>query len=240
MIETMQIRDAGQSAVQNELELLLGELPLRGGRLLELGCGRAEKTRAIAKTGLPAEIVALEVDRRQHEINLAQEPIPGVEFRLGGAEAIPFDDGRFDFVVMFRSLHHVPVERMAAALKEVSRVLKPGGMAWISEPVFAGGVDQIMRLFYDESQMREAAFAALRQAVEQGWLQLRKQLFFSTRSRFRDFDEFDARMIRVTHAEHRLSPAMYQAVRDKFAACMTPAGAEFLNPQRVDLLVKGP
>lgn len=60
----------------------------------------------------------------------------------------------------------------------------------------------------------------------------------STRSQFDDFAQFDARMIRVTHSNHALSPALYAEVREKFEAHLTPQGVTFINPQRVDLLQK--
>jgi hypothetical protein len=91
-------------------------------------------------------------------------------------------------------------------------------------------------MFNDEKVVREAAFAAVRRAVEDGRLALEKQLFFNTRSQFDDFGQFDARIIRVTHSNHQLSPELYGQVRRMFEAHLTPAGAAFLNPQRVDLL----
>jgi hypothetical protein len=117
-------------------------------------------------------------------------------------------------------------------------VLKPGGHAWISEPVFAGELNEIMRLFHDEQAVREAAFAAVRGAVAAGRFVLKKQLFFNAATRFRDFAEFDARMIRVTHSNHQLSPDLYQQVQAAFAPHLTAEGARFLTPQRVDLLQK--
>lgn len=236
--QTMKIQDPTQSRVCNEIELLRSELPLQGTRIIELGCGRADKTRALAATGLPAAIFALEVDQRQHQKNLAREALPQVEFVLGGAEAIPYADASFDFVLMFKSLHHVPREQMADALSEIRRVLRPGGTAWISEPVYAGDFNDIMRIFHDEQDVREAAFAAVRQAVASGQFALRKQLFFNVRNHFSDFDEFDRRMIQVTHTDHRLSAETYARVRDRFESFMTPAGATFYTPQRVDLLAK--
>jgi ubiquinone/menaquinone biosynthesis C-methylase UbiE len=234
----MKIQDPNQTSVLSELELILSELPLKGSKILELGCGRAEKTRAIAQTGLPEKLVALEVDIRQHEKNLTLEPLPGVEFTLGGAEAIPFDDNRFDFVVMFKSFHHVPVAHMGTALSEIRRVLKPGGAAWISEPVFAGDFNEIMRIFHDEKTVREAAFQAVRNAVDEGLFSLRKQMFFNVRNQFKDFDDFDSRMIQVTHSDHQLSDETYAEVRNKFDSFLTLEGARFLTPQRVDLLEK--
>lgn len=234
----MQIADPTQTTLHNEVKLMLDTLPFDGARVLELGCGKAEKTRTLAETGRPREIIALEVDTIQHERNLQITDLPGVTFAHGGAEAIPADDASVDIVIMFKSLHHVPMENMDQALGEIARVLKPGGLAWISEPVFAGELNEIMRLFHDEKIVREAAFAAVCKAVESGQLALDRELFFNTRSLFDSFEQFDARMIRVTHSNHQLAPELYRQVQEKFAAHLTPDGATFLNPQRVDVLRK--
>lgn len=234
----MKIADPDQADLVNEIRLMLDELPFDAATVLELGCGRAEKTRLLAETGRPREIVALEVDNIQHARNLEITDLPTVSFRHGGAEAIQADDNSVDIVLMFKSLHHVPMEQMDQALSEIARVLKPGGMAWISEPVYAGDLNEVFRLFHDEKTVREAAFAAICRAVEDGRLLLEKELFFNTRSFFENFAQFDQRMIQVTHSNHRLSPALYQQVREKFESYLTPEGATFLNPQRVELLRK--
>ncbi|MCX8145820.1 MAG: class I SAM-dependent methyltransferase [Azovibrio sp.] len=234
----MKIADPSQTECVNEVQLMLAELPFDGARVLELGCGRAEKTRVLAETGRMQEILALEVDAVQHRRNLEITDLPRVRFALGGAEAIPAADASFDIVIMFKSLHHVPMPRMDDALAEVARVLRPGGLAWISEPVYAGALNEVMRLFHDEKEVREAAFAAVCRAVERGVLALERQRFFLTRSHFEDFAAFERRMIQVTHTEHRLSPALYDTVRRRFEAHLTPEGATFFNPQRVDLLRK--
>lgn len=234
----MKIADPAQDTLLNEVKLMLAELPFDGASVLELGCGRADKTRTLAETGRLKEIVALEVDDIQHQRNLQIVDLPTVHFRHGGAEAIPAADESFDLVLMFKSLHHVPVQYMDAALSEIARVLKPGGLAWISEPVFAGELNEVFRLFHNEEIVREAAFAAICKAVDDGRLRLEKQLFFNTRSFFESFDQFDQRMIQVTHTSHRLAPELYRQVKEKFESYLTPEGATFLNPQRVDLLRK--
>ena len=80
--------------------------------VLELGCGMAEKTRLIANGGKAASILALEVDQLQHAENMKLSDLPQVRFGFGGAENIPAGDAVFDLVMMFKSLHHVPVEKM--------------------------------------------------------------------------------------------------------------------------------
>lgn len=234
----MKIADLTQAPLVNEVKLMLEQLPFDGAQVLELGCGKAEKTRMLAETGRVSGILALEVDTIQHERNLLIADMPLVQFRHGGAEAIPADDNSIDIVLMFKSLHHVPMALMDKALSEIARVLKPGGLAWISEPVYAGNLNEVFKLFHDEKIVREAAFAAVCKAVDDGRLQLEKELFFNTRSFFENFEQFDQRMIRVTHSNHQLSPELYQQVRAKFEAFLTPEGATFLNPQRIDLLRK--
>lgn len=234
----MKIADPTQNVLLNEMTLMLEQLPFDGARVLELGCGKAEKTRILADTGRVLEIVALEVDTIQHARNLEITDLPAVRFCHGGAEAIPAEDNSVDIVLMFKSLHHVPMEHMDRALSEIARVLKPGGLAWISEPVYAGDLNEVFRLFHDEKVVREAAFAAICRAVEDGRLLLENELFFNTRSYFENFAQFDQRMIQVTHSNHQLSPALYQQVREKFESYLAPEGATFLNPQRVDLLRK--
>jgi ubiquinone/menaquinone biosynthesis C-methylase UbiE len=234
----MRIQNPEATTICDELELIGRYLPMEGVRVLELGCGRARMTRAIAERFPIDSMVATEVDRIQHEKNLMIDDLPRVEFRYGGAEAIDAADGSFDRVFMFKSLHHVPPESMAASMAEIARVLKPGGLAWISEPVYAGPFNDILRLFHDEKEMREAAFTAVREAVDSGLFELERQIFCSTQSSYRDFADFEDRILKVTHTRHRLDEALYREVRERFMAHMGEDGARFDNPIRVDLLRK--
>jgi SAM-dependent methyltransferase len=59
---------------------------------------------------------------------------------------------------MFKSLHHVPPELMEPSMHEIRRVLKQGGLVYISEPVFAGDFNDILRLFHDEQKVNFAEF----------------------------------------------------------------------------------
>jgi ubiquinone/menaquinone biosynthesis C-methylase UbiE len=236
----MKISDDAAELLCDEYEVIAAELRLENTRILELGCGKAEKTRSIAQSGKPAAIVALEVDELQHAKNLQIADLPTVSFRQGAAEAIPEPDASFDIVMMFKSLHHVPTARMDQALSEIRRVLKPGGVAWISEPVYVGEFNEILRLFHDEKEVRQAAFAAVRRAVEDGRFALVGQRFFSVPGHFDDFAQFEERVINVTHTEHRLAPGLYKAVREKFESYLTENGANFRNPLRVDILRRMP
>jgi SAM-dependent methyltransferase len=232
----MQIAAADPGPLKPEPEVFEQLLELDHKQILELGCGAARLTRLIAEAGPGRQITALEVDRIQHDKNLAIDDLPNVRFDLAGAEDIPLDDASIDVVFMFKSLHHVPVEMLDRALAEVARVLRPGGVAYVSEPIYAGAFNDILKLFNDEQRVREAAFAAAQKAVQQGLLELRQQLFFRSPVHFADFAEFEQRIIGATHSEFKLSAETYGEVKGRFAMHQTAEGADFEQPIRVDLL----
>ena len=234
----MQIQNPSAQTRCNELDLIEQHLPLAGATVLELGCGTARMTRLLVERFSIARLIATEVDQIQHAKNVASEHPATIEFREGGAQAIDLPDNSVDVVFMFKSLHHVPRELMAQALREIARVLKPNGMAWISEPVYAGAFNDIVRLFHDEKVVRELAFQAVAQTVASGELALVQQIFCHTETRFADFAEFETRIIKVTHTQHRLDNALYQQVQERFNTHVGAEGAKFPNPARFDVLRK--
>jgi len=221
-----------------ERQVIERVLELDGKRLLELGCGRAELTRLLAQGGPGRHVTALEVDEIQHAKNLQLTDLPNVDFRLAGAEAIPADDATFDVAFMFKSLHHVPVDSMAAALREIARVLKPGGYAYLSEPIFAGPFNDILKLFHDEQRVRQAAFDAIASAVSAGLFLSDDEIFFNAPVHFPDFATFDRLILGATHTRHVLSADTLAEVRRRFDAQAGPDGARFKAPMRVNLLRK--
>jgi len=232
----MKLNDPTAYRTATELQIMRQQLDLKGKRILELGCGAAWMTRLLAGQFQPSELVATEVDRIQHQKNLAIDDLPQVQFRYGGAEAIAEADGSFDAVFMFKSLHHVPREQMDQALSEIHRVLKPGGLAYFSEPVYWGDFNALLSLFHDEEAVRKLAFDTLCRAVQSGRFESRAEIFFQVPGTFESWEVFEQRFIQVTHTEHRLAAETYRRVQDAFMEHMTADGAHFLKPQRVDIL----
>ena len=219
-----------ESEIYNHLLLLDGK------HILELGCGSAEITRNIATSGADRKITALEVDEIAHEKNLQISDLPNVTFALSGAQEIPLEDESVDVVLMFKSLHHVPLELMEPSMREIRRVLKPGGLAYISEPVFAGDFNEVLRLFHDEEKVREAAFYAVENAVDEGLFDLVEETFFNSPMKFESFAEFENNTIKATHSSHKLDEKLYALVKQRFEQHIGDDGAHFLMPIRVDLL----
>ncbi|XOV85166.1 MAG: methyltransferase domain-containing protein [bacterium] len=235
----MQLIGPATQDIAEEVDVMARLLPLKHAQVLELGCGTAEKTRELAEKTPVARIVAAEVDPIAHARNLALGALPKIEFATFGAEAIDAADNTFDIVLMFKSLHHVPLDLMDQALGEIRRVLKPGGLAYISEPVFAGDFNEVLRLFHDESRVRQAAFDAIRRAVAGAELALEQEYFFKNRITLKHFGQFENGVMAATHTEHILTPALMAQVKARFESYGDPEnGYTFLTENRVDLLRK--
>lgn len=99
----------------------------RGLRVLEIGCGMGTDGAQFAKaganyTGIDLTDAAVELARRRFEVS----GLKG-EFRIADAERLDFTDESFDLVYSHGVLHHTP--DIEAAVREIHRVLKPGGRA---------------------------------------------------------------------------------------------------------------
>ncbi|MDZ7589530.1 MAG: class I SAM-dependent methyltransferase [Rubrivivax sp.] len=221
--------------IDDELEVLADMVPLAGQHIIELGCGAAHLSRALLACHVESRVTGLEVDERQHAKNLA-DPQTGLEFIAAGAQAIPFADASFDLALMLKSLHHVPLPLLAQALGEVARVLRPGGHLYVSEPVYSGPFNEVIRVFNDECVVRAAAQVALDEALRTGvWAQVTERRF-EMPVHFRDFADFEQRMMQPTFADHRIDEAKRAEVRARFAPHNGPVGAHFNRPMHVRLL----
>jgi ubiquinone/menaquinone biosynthesis C-methylase UbiE len=228
-IDTMEV-------IADEIEFLRTLVRLEGARAVDLGCGNGDFARKLLTQGGVASVDAFEVDEVQHASNLKAPAVPGLTFGSGGAERIPVDDASCDLIVMMKSLHHVPGDLMDDAFAEIRRVLKPGGHLYVSEPVYDGPFNDIVKLFHDEGTVRAAAYAALKRADGSKVLALVSEHEFMAPLFFRDFADFERRIIQATHSEHVLTAALKKEVRDKLEAHMTPEGARFVRPMRIDLM----
>ena len=231
----MSVPEPSAEWIEDELTVLEALVPLRGQRIIELGCGNARLARELLAQCTDTRLVGLEVDERQHAKNVAA-PQDRLQFVAAGAQQIPFEDASFDLALMLKSLHHVPLPLLAQALQEIARVLRPGGHLYVSEPVYPGDLNDLIRHFNDEGMVRAAAQQALDQALRgSDWLQVAERRF-DVPVQFRDFADFEQRMMRPTYADHQLDERKIAAVRDAFEPHCSPAGALFTRPMHVRLL----
>jgi ubiquinone/menaquinone biosynthesis C-methylase UbiE len=112
-----------------EIPLMMRALRLpRGARVLEIGCGRGIALPVLEQYLAPARLVGLDIDRelldeagrRLNRTGTRAELVPGDVRRL------PFPSADFDLVIDFGTCFHI--DRPDEALREISRVLAPGGI----------------------------------------------------------------------------------------------------------------
>ena len=96
---------------------------------LELGCGTGYFTCELACSG--ADIVAIDVSDELLDIARAKCSGPNICYQIQNAHALTYTDAMFDSVVGSSILHHLEIEE---ALREIYRVLKPGGAIYFTEP----------------------------------------------------------------------------------------------------------
>jgi SAM-dependent methyltransferase len=108
-----------------------GRIDPRGKRILEVGCGRGGGAAWMARHLGAEQVVG--VDLSEQNIASARQAfvLPGLSFQPGDAEALPFPEGSFDLVVNVESSHCYP--DYPAFLREVRRVLRPGGVLSTSD-----------------------------------------------------------------------------------------------------------
>jgi SAM-dependent methyltransferase len=107
-----------------KLRYLLEDIASVTGKVLDVGCGAGQVAKAVKRARPDLEVFGCDISRSALTLAASTDPA-GVDFRLATAERLPFADGELDFVWIFDVLEHV--ESPEVVLREVARVLKPGG-----------------------------------------------------------------------------------------------------------------
>lgn len=106
----------------------VGELisSLAPGRALDAACGTGRHAARLVEFGHRV----LGVDVTPEMLTLARQRVTGAEFRTADLRALPARDASFDLVVCGLALSHLP--ELAAPMRELARVLAPGGRLVVS------------------------------------------------------------------------------------------------------------
>ncbi len=228
MMAQTSIRDLGASSHLDALLATVG--PVAGLRIVDVGCGEGQVTRALAAlgarvTGCDPFIVGSDwTEHGAGSYRLVKTP----------ADALPMPDHSADLVLFVFSLHHVPETKLKAALTEARRVLQPSGRLYVAEPLAEGPHQYIMELFHDETLVRKAAAMALARFAAPQFANDRISNYTDIRS-FPSFDAFAERMIANMRFNGYTSEAVLApAVRHRFAEAHAAHGGKFDQPVRID------
>ncbi|MGH2792712.1 MAG: class I SAM-dependent methyltransferase [Actinomycetota bacterium] len=153
--------------------------------VLDVACGTGESTLGWHRRYPHADIIGVDVspymlvvaERKTREID-------NVDVRAANAEALPFEDGSFEVVTASLLFHELPRDVSPVVLKEMRRVLAPGGWIAVAEPYRVGGaalkpipfpepyLKDYLETDWDEA-FRAAGFADVRVVeIDNGWMRV--------------------------------------------------------------------
>jgi ubiquinone/menaquinone biosynthesis C-methylase UbiE len=105
-----------------------------GDSVLDVGCGTGDLTLAAKRqTGQNGKVYGIDAASEMVEVARSKAIKAGIEvdFRPGLIESLPFPDDSFDVVLSSLMMHHLPADVKQKGLREINRLLKPGGHLFV-------------------------------------------------------------------------------------------------------------
>lgn len=106
-----------------------------GHRILDIGCGTGTLTMMLKRAFPDSTIIGVDIDPKV--LALAKRKTAKarlvVEYHEASATSLPFADGYFDSAVTSLMVHHLQRNDKQAFLAEVFRILKPGGILYLTD-----------------------------------------------------------------------------------------------------------
>lgn len=120
---------------------LLLNIPLKGKKVLVVGCGGGTDAFLFAKLGADVSAFDLSGDMLAHGIRLAAADGLNIAFDEMTAEKLAYADNSFDIVFARDILHHVDIP---LTMNEIQRVAKPGGLFVVDE-IYSHSITDLIR-----------------------------------------------------------------------------------------------
>ena len=210
-------------------------LDLEHSDIVDVGCGDGWLTRFLAGHG--GHVTGIEVSPRQLVNARSIKQVADEQYMQGIAEELPIRSRSTDIVIFYNSLHHVDADGLPKAFREASRVLRHGGVLYVSEPMAEGAYFDLMKPAHDETLARRQAQEALRHAPEFGLL-VEKQLSHIDSVKFRDFRAFHDRITSINPHTRARFDDQEEDMRANFErlGVQVDDGWVFQQPMRVAVL----
>ncbi|MDP6786583.1 MAG: class I SAM-dependent methyltransferase [Rhodospirillales bacterium] len=220
-----------------ELDGLPGLGRVDGKRVVVVGCGEGRVVRLVSTAG--ADAVGVEANPRRLASARAAPAAADETYVEGDGRDLPFDDASADVILYFGTLHHVADGGQARAVAEAARVLKPGGLAYITEPLAQGPYFDLLQPVDDETEVRASAYEAIKGAGAGGFAEEREVLYNRV-MRFADFEAFRSLVLTIGPDRARHFAAIEDEMRRRFDhhGRDEEDGRAFDQPFRANLLRK--
>jgi SAM-dependent methyltransferase len=217
-------------------EVLREQLDFAGKRAIDVGCGDGALVRAMTRFG--ARTTGVEVTEVQLARARAAEPAGDEDYVFASGHSLPFAEASLDIVVYFNSLHHLPAVAMAPALAEAARVLVPGGVLYVAEPLAEGPHFEVVRPIDDETVVRTLAYREVQWAAKGPAFTAEAEIFYDTTRGFADFDAFREVMEAIDPSRQAIFERELAALKRNFETLAERDGDThvFRQPMRVNLL----
>lgn len=174
-------------------------VPFAGRAVLEVGCGKGERSGQIASRCRHL----IGVDPDQEAVQLAgRRNISNASFEPGRAENLRFGNERFGIVIFTSSFHHVPIAEMSRAVYEAIATCRRDGIIVFYEPAVEKGSFYEAEVLFgaydgDESEAKRAAHETIH---NHPGLTILEELTDETEYRFRSYGDF----VRATNPNRNL------------------------------------
>jgi ubiquinone/menaquinone biosynthesis C-methylase UbiE len=142
----MEISPNSCSKTNNKILDLVMQLNLKGKKVLDLGAGQGYFTKllydALHAKGLTPDDIITASDYSPQDYKFDRIPCQFGDFNVG----LPYEDDTFDVVCCIEVIEHI--EDQFKLMREIKRILKPGGMVFITTPNIMNINSRIMFLGY--------------------------------------------------------------------------------------------
>ena len=133
-VEGIRVNDYFEACTAPENRFILSHLgDVKGKALLDLGCGAGENSVYFARKGAFCTATDYSPGMVEKALKLAAANGVQIEGRTMNAMELDFPENTFDIVYAANLLHHLPDPK--GALREIHRVLKPGGKVCFWDPL---------------------------------------------------------------------------------------------------------
>lgn len=105
-------------------------------KVLEIGCGSGFFAKLLLQRFPKIQLTAIDIS--DHAIEMAKRNFEGINFQVGDAQHLQFENSSFDFVISCETLEHLAIP--GEMLKEIHRVLKPNGRFIITTENYFNGM----------------------------------------------------------------------------------------------------